>query len=549
VGYCLEKEAFELTQSIGVESPETALKMGKVSATGSLQLLVGTVLSSVILAIGTLIVARLISPDQYGLYSIALIPSTTMSLFCDWGVNRAMTKYIAQSKAQNKEEDIKDIITAGLAFEILVGLALSFISLLLASTFATTFFNRQELAPLIGLTSIAIFSGVVLASAQSIFIGFERMELNSITIILQSLVKCVAQPLLILFIYGALGATLGYVLSFLTAGIIGLAILYLTLFRDLKRKTPRRPKKFKILKLMLKYGFPMAIANILSGALTQFNGFIMAFYCSDVAVGNYRAAVNFAVLLVFFTFPISTVLFPVFAKIDPHRERKLMRNVFASSVKYTAMLLVPATLAIMVLSKPMISTLFGDQWVYAPVYLSLYVTSNLLVIFGSLSVASCLTGLGETTILMTLSGISLLLGIPLAFLLVPIYGIVGAIIGNILAGLPSFFLGLQWVWKHYEARPDFYSSFRILAASCVAAAITYLLVSQLHSVEWIRLGLGGTIFILVYITAAPSIGALTQTDINNLRNMIPNMGFLSKLLNSPLTFAEKVLTITSMIRK
>jgi len=537
-----------LTQSVGIESSEKALKMGKVSATASFQLFAGTVLSTIILAIGTVVLMRLISPEEYGLYAIALIPSTTMILFRDLGVNTAMTKYIAQSRAQNKE-DIKDIITVGLAFEILVGLAFSLISLLMASTLATTVFNRQELTPLIGLTSIAVFSGAVLAAAQSSFVGFERMGLSGITTICQSLVKGIAQPLLVLFIYGALGATLGYVLSFLAAGIIGLVILYLTLFKNLKRTTQRKPEKSKTLKMMLKYGFPMSISAILAGVLTQFYGFMMAFYCSDIVIGNYKAAMNFTVLLIFFTLPISTVLFPAFAKIDPQRERELMKNVFASSVKYTAMLLVPATLAIIVLSKPMISTLFGDQWVYAPVYLTLYVTSNLLVIFGSLSVTSFLTGLGETTMLMRLSGVSLLLGIPLAFLLIPAYGIMGAIIGNILAGLPSVFWGLQWVRKHYEAKPDFRSSFRIFAASCIAAAITYLPLSLLHSAEWIRLGLGGMIFILIYITAAPSIGALTQTDINNLRNMIPNLGFLSKLLNFPLIFAEKVLTITSIIRK
>jgi len=532
-----------------METVEKALEMGRVSATGGLQLFAGTVLSNITLAIGTIVLLRLISPEEYGLYAIALIPSSTMILFRDLGVNTAMTKYIAQSRAQNKEEDIKDIIKAGLALEILVGLAISLISLLMASTLATTVFNRQELSPLIGLTSIAIFSGAVLAAAQSSFVGFERMGLNGITTICQSLVKGIAQPLLVLFIYGALGATLGHVLSFLAAGMIGLVILYLTLFKNLKRTTLRKSEKSKILKMMLKYGFPLSISTTLTGVLVQFYGFMMAIYCSDIAIGNYRAAVNFFALLAFFTFPISTVLFPVFAKIDPQRERELMKNVFASSVKYTALLLVPATMAIMVLSKPMISTLFGDQWVYAPVYLAFYVTSNLLVIFGSLSVTSFLTGLGETTMLMKLSGISLLLGIPLALLLIPVYGIVGAILGNILAGLPSVFWGLQWVCKRYEAKPDFHSSFRIFAASSIAAALTYLPVSLLYAAEWIRLGLGGIIFILVYITAAPSIGALTQTDINNLRNMIPNLGFLSKLLDFPLTFAEKVLMITSMIRK
>jgi len=40
--------------------------------------------------------------------------------------------------------------------------------------------------------------------------------------------------------YGALGATLGYTISFLAAAIIGLAILYLTIIRRIKAKNPQK---------------------------------------------------------------------------------------------------------------------------------------------------------------------------------------------------------------------------------------------------------------------------------------------------------------------
>jgi O-antigen/teichoic acid export membrane protein len=85
----------------------------------------------------------------------------------------------------------------------------------------------------------------------------------------------------------------------------------------------------------------------------------------------------------------------VFSKINPQEERELLQTVFTSSVKYTAILLVPATMAVMALSKPMISTLFGEKWVYAPFFLTLYVINYLFTIFGSLSLGSLLTGLGE----------------------------------------------------------------------------------------------------------------------------------------------------------
>jgi len=521
------------------------LKMGKVSAAGSFQLFVGVATSTVIMAVGTIILARLLSPAEYGLYSVALIPSLMINLFRDWGVNSAMTKYVAQFRAAKKEEDTHDIIAAGLIFEISTGLALSLLSVFLAGFIASTIFHRPESAPLISIVSITIFSGSLLTAAQSSFVGFERMEFRSLTLICQAVIKSVLAPLLVLVGFGALGAVLGYTFSFLVAGIVGSTILYFLLFRNLKRTKVNRSGTSKTLRNMLHYGVPLSISSTIGGFLLQFYSFMMAFHCSDIMIGNFQVATNFAVLLTFFTIPISTVLFPAFAKLDSQNDPQLLKTVFTSSVKYTTMLLVPATAAVMILSKQMISTLFGEKWIYAPFFLTLYVISNLFSGFGNLSMGSLLTGLGKTKTLMKLSMLKLLIGLPLAFLLIPNLGIIGVIAGTLLAGLPSMILGLHWIWKHYKVTVNWGSSVRIFVASTIAAAITYLSLNFLGTVEWLKLIIGGIIFLTVYIVAAPSFGAIVQDDISNLKVMFSGLGFISTIVNLPLGVAEKVARISS----
>ena len=185
----------------------------------------------------------------------------------------------------------------------------------------------------------------------------------------------------------------------------------------------------QVLKPMLSFGIPLAIAMMVGGLLTQFNFFVMASFVDNAMIGNYRVATNFGVLLTFFTYPITTVLFPAFSKIDPLKEKPLLKTVFASSAKYTALLLVPATIAMMVLAKPIIGTVYGNKWLYAPPFLVLVVMTNLLTVIGNLSVASLLTALGETKLLMKLNIVTLAFGVPLAFLLIPPLGISGVIIG------------------------------------------------------------------------------------------------------------------------
>jgi len=519
---------------------EKALRMGKVSAIGSFQLFIGKAASTVIMAVGTIILARLMLPAEYGLYSIALISPLMIGLFQDWGVSLAMTKYIANFRATNKDEDIYDIIVAGLTFKIIMGLVLSFLSFFLASFVATAIFNRPESAALISVASITIVSGSLLTASQSNFNGFERMGLNSLTMIFQSIIKTVASPLLVLLGYGALGAVIGYTLSFLVAGILGLIMLYFLLLRNLRRINTHRSNIYRTLKLMLRFGVPLSISTILAGFLIQFYGFMMAFFCSDVMIGNYQVAVNFSILLTFFTFPIATVLFPAFAKLNPKSESQLLQTIFTSAVKYTALLLIPATMAVAVLSKPMISTLFGEKWIYAPFFLTLYVIGNLFVMVGGQILGTLLAGLGETKILMKLSLLTLSFGIPLAFLLIPSFGITGVILGALLSGIPSLIVGLYWVWKHYKVKADYYSSVKIFASSTIAASAIFMSTNLLHTAEWIRLTVGLVLFLTIYIFTAPLLGAVTESDIVNLRAMIPNLGIISRLINKFLTLTEKV---------
>ena len=528
---------------------DKALEMGKTSATGSFHLLIGVATSTIIMAVGTIILGGLLTRDELGLYGIVLVPSTLINLFRDWGINSAMTKYIANFRASSKDEEIHDIIIAGLIFEVASGLALSFLSLFLASFIATTAFHRPESASYIALVSVSIISGSLLAASQSGFVGFERMRLNSFTLICQSIVKTAVGPILVILGYSVLGAVIGYTLSFIAVGIIGLATFYFTLFRPLRKKTTKNSNITKTLKTMLKYGLPLSIASILGGILGQTYAFMIIPLTSNAMYGNYTVAVYFSVLLTFFTVPIATVLFPAFAKLDPQNEHELLRNVFTSSIKYTSILLVPATMAIMVLSGPMIGTLYGEKYVYGPFFLTIYVIGNLFAVFGSLSSGGLLSGLGETRILMKQSILTLAIGLPLGAVLIPMFGITGLIIASIFAGVPSMFWGLYWIWKHYKAKADFQSSAKILAASAVAALTAYLPTHFLNTANWIKLAIGLIIFLTVYILGAPILGAITQPDINNLRTMFSGMGIVSKIMSLPLNAAEKAAKAKSANKK
>lgn len=519
-----------------------AVGLGKVSATGGLHLFTGRLISSLIMAIGTLILGALILDTDYGLYTVALVPSATFLLFSDWGVGSAIIRYCAQCRAAKNETDLRKTIVASLVFAAGTGLSLTILSILMANFIASTLFNKPEATVPIMLISITILTNSMFSITSSIFAGFENMKLISIAMTFQALAYSVTAPLLVFLGYGVYGVIGGSVLASITVSLTSLLLLYFVIFRRLVKIKITRNDILPALKPLLKFGIPLAIGTILNGLLAQFNSFMMASFIKDLSlIGNYKIATNFTILLSFFTVPLSTVLFPAFSKVNVNDEPLLVRTLYSSSIKYASLILVPATMIMIVLSPSIIGTLYGAKWPYAASFLSLAVLINLLTLFGWLSFTGLVTSMGETKLVMKIALINLLVGIPLNVALVPIFGISGVILSSLFSILPSFVISSFIMWRKYGVKPDFGNSFRILLASIFAALTVFGLLNAFTLSYWIQLAVGVSLFLIIYLISVPLIGAVNQADVRNLKVMFSGFGVISKILNIPLYIMEKFL--------
>ena len=363
---------------------DKATDLSRTSAVGSLHLFVGKTLSTVFLAAATLLMGALISPSDYGLYVIVLIPATTMLLFQDWGIASAMTKNCAQRRAENNQTNLREIILSGLTFEFATAIILTIILIATSGLIATSLFNKPQATYLITIASATIIATAITNAIQSVFIGFEKTKHYSVLLICQATTQGIISLILVYFGYGALGAVLGYTVGTVTTGILACVLLYLSVYRKLPKSNIDRNEIRQTLKPLLRYGVPLAIGTILLGSYTQINALLMASHVSTELIGNYKIATNFLLLLTFFSAPISTVLFPVFSKINPKKEKNLLQTVFASSANYAALITTPAGFALMVLSQPLVSTLYHNKYPFAPIFLALATISYLAPLFWKL---------------------------------------------------------------------------------------------------------------------------------------------------------------------
>jgi O-antigen/teichoic acid export membrane protein len=519
-----------------------AAEMAKVSVKGGFHLLWGLVASTVISAIGTVFIARLLGAGNYGLYTVALTAPTLISNFRDWGINTAMIKYSAQYNSEKDVAKIRSVFLSGLAFEVVLGSSLSILCFIL-SPFLAVVLHRPAIGPLIQILSLFILTGGLVNTATAAFTGLETMHLYSITLIIQSLVKYGLMVGLLVLGLGTVGAVTGYSAGVLIAGLTGILLMW-TMYKSLPQPAGSKLEMFGTIKTMFNYGLPVSIGSILTTFLGQFYIIILAIYVTNNAViGNYSLAVYFTILISFFATPVTTMLFPAFSKLDPQKDNVTLKNVFQYSVKYAALIVVPITAIVMALAQPGVGTIFGNAYAEAPLFLALTSITYLYSAFGSLSASNLIIGQGFTAYNMWLSILSVAIGFPLGFLLISNFGVIGLIVASLTVGLPSLFISLRFIKNRFGVSLDWVSSAKILFSSAIAAILTYLLVSELAFSNPIRLVIGIIAFCVILIAATLFTGTVKRADLINMKEITDSLGPLRRPLRSLLNLLDKLIVI------
>lgn len=70
------------------------------SARGSLLLMMGQIVSTIVSALTIIVVARLLGPEKYGVVTVVMVPIGLALLVQDLGVNTALTRYRTVNQSQ-----------------------------------------------------------------------------------------------------------------------------------------------------------------------------------------------------------------------------------------------------------------------------------------------------------------------------------------------------------------------------------------------------------------------------------------------------------------
>jgi len=327
--------------------------------------------------------------------------------------------------------------------------------------------------------------------------------------------------------------------------VLGIAIVYLNHYKRLSAGAAGADLKGD-LKAMLSYGSPLYLSSTLYSALAVFRGVVLAWFVSEAAIGNFTVALNFTTLVALLVGPISTALFPAFSKSDPGGEE--VRRMARYAVKYTAVLLVPASVFVIAMSKDIVSLVYGRAYELAPQFLSLYCVGFLYAGLGSAVWASFFQGIGQTKVNLKAALVHSALFVPLALLLTKSYAVQGLIASYLIASLASLAYHLSVASRRHRVGIDVRGSLSAYLASAISAIPLLVLTAHSKLPSLVNLIAGAAVYALSYSTVMPLIGGLSAADLENLKLVFGGVRPLRPLVSLALKYESRLVRLRLLSR-
>jgi O-antigen/teichoic acid export membrane protein len=267
---------------------------------------------------------------------------------------------------------------------------------------------------------------------------------------------------------------------------------------------------------------------------------MLALTVSNSLIGAYSAATAFSTLIALFTYPISTVLFPLFSRSG--EDSASLGRAYQTANWFTALLVTPVTCFIFSFAGPLLVSFYGGAYKFGAEYLALLAAMNLFAGLGSLAWNYLLNGIGQTKEALSATAIGSVIAVGTALFLTRSLGVVGAIAGQIAGVGVSLLFGTWMVKRRVMLGWGIFSVWRIYVASAITAAVCYPLSWIVGSAE-LSVVLGAAVFFILFI---PLLALLKAVDVEHLK-MLTGLFSFSSLLSKPLEIAVKYYELASKV--
>ena len=399
-----------------------------------------------------LVLARLLSPDEYGLIGICLIFTTVLNGIVDSGFSNALIR-----KKKVTDEDYNTMFTTNMAISIVL-----YVLLFISAPLVSDFFHRIELTALVRVTGLILFLNAL--SITQVTILTKNIDFKTKT--KASLVSAIISGVI-----GIAMAFMGYGVWSLVAQQLSKQLLYTLCLWVLSKWWPKFTFYKDSFKYMWGFGWKLLASGILNNVWNQLYQVVIGRCYTSSTLGHYTRANEYASIFSSnLTSIVQRVSYPVLAEIQDDKER--MVQGYRKVIKITMFVTAVCMISLGAVSEPLIYTLIGTKWQEAATYLPLICISMSLYPLHAINL-NILQVLGRSDIFLYLEILKKIVGI------VPIVigifcGIYYMLLTSILTGVISLYLNTWYTGKTLNY--SFWKQLRDIAPSYFTALVIALAV-------------------------------------------------------------------------
>lgn len=396
--------------------------VGRRLARGGLWVLMNRVLVAVTQIVTLALLARLLSPEEMGVYFLVSNFVIIGSVLAQLGIPQVVIKQIAESVETGTSEQTRAVILSGLLIGLVAAIAFfALLYLVLGDWIALTMFDSPLMAQVMLFAVLWLAVQALQRVVGESFRGLHDMRMAAIFGGMFSGVVSTGALLLLWLLVGSL--TLNQVvLVLLVSMVLSLAAALLVLHKKARLRAPHAGLNIKP---MLMLAFPILLASLGNIALQRADIWLLGIYINETDLALYGSAARLIGLLSTPLLLASAVLAPMIVQLSKQNETEKLQRVVQLVPSVVA---VPAFLAIAVFVGAgdwVLRLLYGDEfYVGAWTVLNLLAAGQVFALLAGVSIQILLMTAGQALV-MAITLLATLLAIVLSVVLVDSHGIEG----------------------------------------------------------------------------------------------------------------------------
>ena len=399
-----------------------------------------------------IVLARLLTPQEYGLIGIITIFISVFNSIVDSGFSSALIR-----KKDAGDVDFNTVFLSNLGFSLIL-----FGVLFLSAPAIASFFGQPQLVPLTRVMGSVILINAFALIQRTLLV--KRVDFKT-----QTKISFIAA-----IVSGAVGIVMalnGFGVWSLVGQQISRQLMNSIFLWVWARWYPSLKFSVQSFRELFGFGWKLLVSGLIDTLWREMNQVIIGKFYSASTLGQYTRAQQFTnIFSTNLTSVVQRVSYPVLSEISDEKER--MKLVYQKIIKVTMLVTFCCMLGLAAIAEPMVVTLIGEQWLPAVPLLQILCFQMMLYPLHAINL-NMLQVQGRSDLFLKLEIIKKIIGtVPLLLgIFINIYWMLW---GSVVTGFISYYLNAFYsgrfldysIWQQVR---DILPSFTV--ASVMAAAV------------------------------------------------------------------------------